>query len=202
MKKHLSISAFMFLIAAGCNQAQPLTRQDAPKEENSNKTSQYIQTNNKPTAKLGTSKWKTYADENISFKYPGDWKIRTAKVKEDRVYLYLSDSKKEYSMEGSLIEPVSISYWPNKTGGSSYLADREKTGIIQKETILIGGKQAYVEYGSKPPVFFNMRLIFTNGFDSVFSSNGQNLWAYGAKVPQQIDDTFETILSTVNFPQS
>jgi hypothetical protein len=201
MKKSLFLLLSIPLLAAGCNQSQLVGQPDPVKQKQD--TNGYIQINKKPEAKMDTSKWKTYSDKNISFKYPEGWRVNIDKNDQATVFL-LTDSKKEYLYEDSPLKPIRISYRLDKFGGS---IDRTLSGnnmmkaILKKETMLIGGQQAYILYGVTPPVFHNERIVFTNKLEFYFTSNGNNLVAgYGKKTQQQVDDIFETILSTVNFP--
>ncbi|MBI1748609.1 MAG: hypothetical protein HYR55_18790 [Acidobacteria bacterium] len=182
MKKSLLVLAAVSLLAVGCTQEQAVVNP--------------IPTKKIPQSKVDTSKWKLYQDENISFRYPSDWRVAVQKSG-NGVALGLLDQKKLYHLKGGYpVPPIGIDYYPDEYGGSiDRLLNKDVSRRpLKKETTLVGGKPAYVLYGSLPSAFINDRVVFTNRLKFEFHSNGHNLGYL------DIDDIFETVLSTVNFP--
>ncbi|MFH1938461.1 MAG: PsbP-related protein [Patescibacteria group bacterium] len=145
-----------------------------------------------------TTNWQTYTNEEYGFelKYPLSWQIK--QTGDD---FKLNNKEKDYNLEMGLIIPISISIG-NDTYNSSidkYLTNDQIKKILKDNTVLIGGKEAYIVQGVTPPVCHDFRIIFAN--DKVFNINNN---ACGIKVVNQddgdyVDKIFNQILSTFKF---
>lgn len=146
-----------------------------------------------------TRDWKTYtnADYEFSFKYPKDWSAQDDKSGD----ISLTDTNKTYVSEGSDMVPIVVQYNQDNSGASidSYLSGGRELlkSILRKETVVIGGKTAYVIKGTTEPVSHDMRIVFNDGKVISFSSNATEL--SGQDAGGDIGTTFSQILSTVQF---
>jgi len=145
-----------------------------------------------------TANWKTYTNDTygFSFKYPTTWNLN-----DDTGYIHLTDSAKTYQLEGSGMDPIVIGYAKDTFGASidKYVAQGSGAlkPLLQKATVTIGGKVAYVIKGITPPVDHNERVIFYNGIVINCSSNADNL--SGQDPEGAITKIFDQILSTFQF---
>ncbi len=189
MKKILFSLSVISLIAAGCTFNQQPAQPDSS------------QTSNETTfqAKLDTTNWEKFSNGALEFRYPKDWKVE-ASQKDTTTTLSFSNKQKQYMAEGSIIAPIIFTYRHDTYSGNvnNYITNESVRNLIKKETVRIDGKVTYVIEGVTPPVYQNSRITFANNLVFNFSNNSKNIGNTTVE-QQQIDNVFNTILSSVKF---
>lgn len=153
-----------------------------------------------PTGEINdeTTNWQTYRNEEYGFemKYPLSWQVK--QIDSDFKF---SNKDKVYNIEMSSVIPITISVKDNSYNDSidKYLVNDQIKKILKDETVLIGGKKAYIIQGITPPVCHDFRVIFAS--DKVFniSSNACIIKAVNQDDFNEIDEIFNQILFTFKF---
>lgn len=157
-----------------------------------------------PQAKYETSGWQIYTDEELTFKYPPNWRIEKASGEEAGnpvTTVEVHDSDQGYPYEGGFLAPIIISHRPDTYGGDIYkrITSEMARSWIQNERILINGHKGYILQGSAMPGIVNHREVFAHGTHYSFSNGvGSSPGIVGVDRVTEFADTFETILVTVD----
>lgn len=157
------------------------------------------------TASTGnpTADWKTYTNTSLgfSFKYPATWKLQDDSAKSGDIFL--TDTNKSYTVEGSTISPIVAQVVKDTSGASidTYLTGGRSAlkAILKSGTVTLGGKTAYVLQGTTPPTYHNTELVFLNGYVYSFSNNAKVAAADSQSAIDSITQIYTNLLSTVTF---
>jgi hypothetical protein len=154
-----------------------------------------------PQPRHDTSTWQAYSDDRIAFRYPADWEVRKIQRQDPSnltTNLTLVDTKRTYATEDSPLYPISISYQMT-TGRDNRNAAIE--ALVKKESIVIGGKFGRIIQGTTPPVLHDIREVESGQWSYSFTNFGGTI-ARGVTDEQYLANVFETVLSTVEFPNN
>ncbi len=115
--------------------------------------------------------------------------------------IQLFDTKQEFVIDGSApLGPTYIEYHSDVHGGdvNKLITDERARSRIQNETTKIGGHKAYVLKGRRSLGVADDRIVFANDMVYSFSNRAPNIAAEDQS-EKELNDIFETVLSTVQF---
>ena len=149
-----------------------------------------------------TTDWQIYQDEEYGFevRYPLLWQVKQVNI-DGGIIFEFNNEEKDYNLEMGPVVPIAISIRDDIYDSSidKYLTNEQIKKILKDETVLIGGKKAYIIQGVTPPVYHDFRIIFEKDKVFNFNSNAYTVKAVNQNDFNEVDKVFNQILSTFKF---